>query len=162
MFFATPDANLPATTTTVQAGTAADLQTLLNEAITALIAGITTPDVVLGVALGAAGDGSQFAATLLTASDYGNLNFLTTAGNAIEPPLLATFDDATDRSVILFGQGGTAVEAVAALADAVAVVKGGSPPISGTTQQYGYELIGSANGQQWLAATAFFNGTSAP
>lgn len=162
MFFATPDADLPATTTTVQAGTAADLQRLLDEAITALIATAPPTDRVLGVALGAAGDGSQFAATLLTAADYGNLAFLNTAGGAIEPPLLNTFDDVTNRSVILFGQGGTAAEAAAALADAVAVVKGGSPPISGATQQYGYELVGSANGQQWLAATALFNGTTSP
>lgn len=162
MYFATPDANLPATTTTVQAGTAADLQILLNEAITALIASAPPTDVVLGVALGAAGDGQQFAATLLTAADYGNHAFVTTAGNAIAPPLLSTFDDATDRSVILFGQGGTAAEAAAALAAAVAAVKDGSPPISGTTQQYGYELIGSANGQQWLAATALFNGLTVP
>ena len=162
MFFATPNLNLPAGTTTVQAGTAADLQRLLNEAITELIATSAPSVVVVGVAIGAAGDGSQFAATLLTAADYGNLAFVNTAGNAIEPPLLNTFDDATNRSVILFGQGGTAEEAVAALSDASLAVKNGSPPISGTTQQYGFEVVGSANGQQWLAATAFFNGTTAP
>ena len=161
MLFAVPSSNLPAFTTTVQAGSAADLQRLVDEALVALTAANPT-HLLVGFDVAGAGNGSQFEATLLTAAAVDRYAFVNSSGTPISPAALSTFDDVTDRSVILIAQGGTAAEAAAALADAIAVVKGGNPPISGATQQYGYETVGSSNGAQWLAATVLFNGVALP
>lgn len=161
MLFAVPSSNLPALATTVQAGSAADLQRLVNEALTALIVASPT-HLLVGFEIAGAGNGSQFEATLLTAATVDRYAFVNSSGTPIAPAALSTFDDVTDRSVILFAQGGTAEEASAALADAIAEVKSGSPPISGATQQYAYEFAGSSNGAQWLAATVLFNGVALP
>lgn len=150
---------------TVQAGSAADLQRLVNEELLALAASAPTSRFV-GYSIGGAGDGSQFAATILygtgTADEtLASLNFVVN-GSAVPAPLLGTFDDATDRSLLLIAGGGTAEEATAALRAAINAAKDGSPPLSGDSIVVNFEIVGSANGAQWIAHALLFAVTLPP
>jgi hypothetical protein len=79
------------------------------------------------------------------------------------PPLLSSFAAAAaTRSQVLFGQGGTAAEAAAALTAAVLALKTAVPPVSINAEQFGVQLTGSSNGAQWLASTVLFVPVAAP
>lgn len=145
--------------TTVQAGSAADLQRLVNEELLALAVSAPT-DRFVGYSIGGAGDGSQFAATILTGAGsagatLANLNFVSN-GSSVPAPLLGTFDDATGRSMLLIAGGGTAEEATAALRAAITAAKSGSPSLAGTSIVVNFEVVGSANGAQWIAHALLF------
>lgn len=136
---------------TLEAGSAADLQLLVNEQLAALA--VSAPaSRLLAVSPAAAGNGSRFAVALSVAIASQDSNFLTQAEVAQGAPTLASFAaQTTSQSAIVIVQGGTAAEATAALNAAIVAAKPAAPVSSIATAVFGPELVGSSNGAQWLA-----------
>lgn len=136
----------------LEAGSAADLQRIVNERLAALAAGPS--GVLLSVAFAAAGDGSRFACVLAVSVGATDYNYISGAEVTQNAPTLASFAAATtSRSALLVAQGGTPAEATAALGRAVLAAKPLASTSSINCSQFGVELVGSANGAQWLAGT---------
>lgn len=139
----------------LEAGTVADLQRLINEQVAVLAAAVPASR-LLAVGFGAAGDGSRFACALTVSVGTSDANYLTTGETALDAPLFSSFVATNGaRSRIVVAGGGTAKEAADALTAAVTAVKVAGPGGSGSIgcAHFGVELVGSANGAQWLAGT---------
>lgn len=136
---------------TLEAGSAVDLQRLVDEQLAALA--VSAPSsLLLAVSPAAAGDGSRFALSLVVSIGSQDANYLSTAEVAQAAPSLGSFAaQTTAQSAIVIAQGGTAAEATAALIAGVVAAKPATAVSSIATSQFGPELIGSANGAQWLA-----------
>jgi len=145
------------TTVVLEAGSAADLQRIVNETLADLAATVGA-QYLLSVEVAAAGNGNQWACALSYSVGYTTLALVGTL-----PPLLSSFAAAAaSRSQVLFGQGGAAAEAAAALTAAVLALKTAVPPVSVNAEQFGVQLTGSSNGGQWLASTVLFVPVAAP
>lgn len=141
----------------MQAGTALDLQQQLDEAFAELS---LLPDYFLGAAFAAAGDGSQWAATVAYGPPGNGSTYSNFAGSTQDPVLLSTFQaiaPTTSRSRIVVAQGGTAEETSDALLAAVAAAQPNTALSSIACQLLDLALVGSANGQQWLGAAVLID-----
>ena len=136
---------------TLQAGSAADLQTLVDQTLQALAVSRPT-DYLLGYTLGSAGNGSQFSISLTVGLVGALFSAVSLAGSPSAVPtylILSRFAAAATRSRIVVGGSGTAAEATAALEAQVAtIITPGNPLLA----QWDLQVVGSSNAQQWAAA----------
>lgn len=134
---------------TVQAGSAADLQVAIDDLMVELSA---LNLFYLGSSISGAGDGTQWAASVAYGQPGNGSTYSNLSGASADPLPLSTFGTTPSqlRSRIVVAQGGTAPETAAALLVAVEAAKPNGPLSSIGCALVDFDVVGSANGQQWL------------